>query len=197
MERFRIGNWNDENDWAVTEVSDKNVLGFISTWSHTVCLLWWCCVIWLHFIDRKNVRIVFGYDIVIVQCTMSRQCHCFNFVLFFCVCLFLCMHFYGMRCSLNSHSPILFSGYIKFIDPSRTCLPHVHLFINESYKSWIFILIKWTSHFSTEKRAINTQIAYKIGKRSNRLVLIDFKWMLNRCLNGLNIFKEHDSTHWK
>lgn len=122
-----------------------------------------CCVIWLHFIVRKNVRIVFAT--ILLLCTMSEQFIVSILYRFFCVCLVLCMHFYGMWCSFNSHSPISFSGYIKFIDPSRTLLSHVCPFINELHRSWIFILIKWTSHFSTEKPETSIKYANRIQNR--------------------------------
>lgn len=139
------------------------VLGSISIKNtHVVCIMR------LHFIDRKNVRIVFA---TLSLCTMPGQS--IVSIRFFCDCLLFCgMHFPWNVTFIHSHSPILFSGYIKFIDPSRTFAARSP-FINESHKSGIFILIKWTSHFSTEKgMAKTTQIAYQIAHIL--FVLIDF-----------------------
>lgn len=106
------------------------------------------------------------------------QCRGSSFIvsiLFFCICRFLCACTY-MECDVRTHSPILFSGYIKFIDPSRTFAARSP-FINESHKSWIFILIKWTSHFAIEERIKNANCIQNSKQANILLVLYDFNWI--------------------
>lgn len=157
---------NRKPEWPkrLTQTSDKNILGPISTRTHFVWLL--LCHMATLYRPEKCAYCVFA-----TQCCDCAQCR--GSSLFQCLFVrLLCLSLFLSSCACTSMecdvhwirilANIAFRLHIiKLIDSSRTHfsrkIPH---FINESHKSWIFILIKWTSHFSTKKRAINARLLH-------------------------------------
>lgn len=148
-------------------MSDKNALGSIFPLDHILSV---CCgaVVLCHTATLyRPEKCAF--------CHLLRHCHCarcrgsslFQFCsLLLCLPLFVHAFLWNATFIEFAFANIIFRLHkihwsITYMFAAR--LP-VHQWI--SHKSWIFILIKWTSHFSTEERAINTQTAYKTGERS-------------------------------
>lgn len=141
---------------TTTEISDKNVLIYTTIWMQQTLR----CPATLYRPEKMCVL----YSTILFMCTQSRQ-H-IAFIFFFCFCPFLWN-------AMFVHSPIIGSQCFIF-RLNNSLIPHVRLyllppcfpFINESHKNWIFILIKWTSHFASEEQIKSlTQIAYKIANK--------------------------------